>query len=127
MREAVAHYLECNDDDAFHGLRELGPEALPVLIEEFQSRRDPSQRALIIQVVSQHRLVESVEFLAAALFDPGPEVWKHALDGLVAISNGDAAQTVAAALEAVRQRPTANGLSEEWLIEALEQIRSGYL
>jgi hypothetical protein len=76
-------------------------------------------RALIVEAVWQHRQPTSVDFLAIALDDPHPDVWKQALDGLVTLASPESRKV----LELAKSR-----LAEEDAIlrarieEAIDQI-----
>src|SRR5439155_12205918 len=74
-----------SDEDAFHRLIELGSGAIPVLMATFRDERRPSVRGRLIEVISQFRQVDTVEFLEGALSDSDTSVWKAALDGLVTL------------------------------------------
>lgn len=124
--DALAEYLERmraeDSDDAFHGLLELGSEAVPLLIAEAAKPEAKSIRARLVEVIWQYRDRRSIDFLGQALSDPKPEVWKQALDGLVAIGGREAAAWVKKTQERLARAEVRNGLSAEWLSEALEQI-----
>lgn len=66
-----------------------------------------------------------VEFLAGAILDPVPEVWKQALDGLVAIGG---TRSIHALHQAKVRHPslaTIQGtITVDWIDEALEQIQA---
>lgn len=106
-------------DDALHCLIELGDEALPVLEEAYRSEPDPAIRALIVEAVWQHRRPSSIAFLASALADPHPDVWKQALDGLVTLASADSRR----ALEAALARTIATDREiRGWIAEAIGQV-----
>ena len=83
MNEATEYLLnEAKNGDfdaAFHGLIELPGHLLPDLEDAYRDEADPEIRALIVEAVWQQRSPTSVEFLAVALEDPHPDVWKQAL------------------------------------------------
>ena len=56
-------------------------------------------------------------FLAALLDDPCPQVWKAALDGLVAMPCAESAKLLDQALS------ISVGDKRQWIAEALEQVR----
>ncbi len=123
----VAYYLERfhqgDYDSAFHGLIDLDHAILPHLAEAFHASTDTAPRVFLVRVIWQHRQQSVIPLLAEALLDPQPEIWKEALDGLVALASESA-------LEALRQaklrRFTADGDSREfveWLEEAIEQAQ----
>jgi HEAT repeat protein len=103
---------------AFHGLIDLGPQATPSLLDAYRTEDDPEVRALIVEVVRQHRLPSTLDFLADALDDPHPAVWKEALDSLVALATPEAEHR----LRAVAGRLDAGDERRAWCEEAMEQI-----
>jgi HEAT repeat protein len=121
--DAVNDYLkearQGDGDSAYHGLVELGPQAIPLLAEAYRAEADPLIRALIVEVVRQHRSPTSIDFLADALGDPHPEVWKQALDGLVTLASDEARRVLQAA--AGRTAHDDRG-RRPWIEEAIEQI-----
>jgi hypothetical protein len=106
-------------DAALHGLIELEDRAIPALQKAYRVETDPVIRALILEAVWQHRLPATIAFLAVALGDPHPGVWKQALDGLVTLASADSRKVLEAALE-----HAAAGDSERraWIEEAIGQI-----
>ena len=111
-----------NCEDAYHHLIEADHAVIPYLVEAYQVEQEAALRALLVEIIWQHRVPETVEFLSTALQDPAPEVWKAALDGLV-ILGGSAAvctlETVRCELLSDRQGRT---VQMEWIDEALQQI-----
>ena len=79
-------------------------------------------RSILVEIVGQHRLTETAEFLSEALTDSTSEVWKNALDGLVTLGGPLAIQV----LESVKQRFQASGqvktVQLEWINEAIQQV-----
>ena len=127
LKEFSSHYVNelggPNNQDAWHSLVEADDAIIPFLVEAYRSEADPKRRSLLVNVIWEHRVPESLEFLAEALGDPVDEVWKSALDGIVAIG-GPIASGV---LESARHRiETDNkGYAEriEWIDEGIQQIR----
>jgi hypothetical protein len=63
---------------------------------------DTAIRAELVEIVWQHRVSQAMvmDFLAEALNDKQPEIWKNALDSLVVLG-GDSAMQI---LESYRQK-----------------------
>jgi HEAT repeat protein len=120
---AVRHYLDIaragQIESAFFGLIDLDKSVLPILEQEFRLEKDPSVRALIIKAVWNARWPGSIPFVAEALGDPQPQVWKEALDGLVALASPESRAVVESAI-ALATDPARRVL----LQEALEQIQT---
>jgi hypothetical protein len=126
IREAVCYYLERmrtgDTEDPFFGLLDLGPRALPLLIAEANKIENRPIRAMLVEVIWQYRSPEAIDFLGEALSDPDPRVWKQALDGMVAIGGPAAIRWIRTTAERVASGAIRNGLSADWLSEALEQV-----
>jgi hypothetical protein len=107
---------------AFFGLIETLSGILPHLIKRFREEPDEDMREFIVEVVLQHRNPESVLFLAGALYDRSPFVWKAALDGLVMLGGSESME----ALGAARSRIFPNAAQQleflAWINEALQQM-----
>jgi len=125
LEQFAAHHIERlrAGKDAFFPLLEANHAIVPVLIEACRAEPDPDVRAELVEIIWQHRLPETVEFLSEALVDDAPEVWKNALDGLVALG-GEAAIN---ALESAKNRVLSHrqGMADraEWINEAIQQIK----
>jgi hypothetical protein len=116
LRDYVDRARSGDADAAFHGLRELDRSTIPTLEAIYRAEADPAVRALIVRVIWEHRDPSAVGFLADALKDPEPEVWKAALDGLVTLGTSDSAAALASAREIVDAERRA------WIEEAIGQI-----
>jgi HEAT repeat protein len=119
---AVDYYIEKarsgDGDGAFHGLRELGADAVPAVQEAYRSEPDPPVRAVLVRAIWEHRDPSVIDFLAEAVQDRDPGVWKEALDGLVTLATP--------ATERVLERIIGSGRDAErrdWIGEAIGQIR----
>jgi HEAT repeat protein len=122
----IAWYLDRlrggEPNDVFFDLIELGTSALPILIDAFRREPDNSVRAFLLNVIWEFRSPASIPALAEALNDPDSEVWKQALDGLVAIKSKEALSALQAAKH---RRPETDAETIEfrsWLDEAIEQL-----
>ena len=74
-----------NSQDAWHSLRECGPAALPHLHRAFRCSTNTTMRSVLVELARQTRSSQALPFLAEALADGEPGVWKQALDGLVTL------------------------------------------
>lgn len=81
-------------EEAFHGLRERGEDALAA-------------------VIAAHR--------AKALRDPAPPVWKRALDGLVALASAASIEALGAALDE-KSDPDRRAWIEEAIDQAVQDV-----
>ena len=106
-------------EEAFHGLRELGPEALFTMQRAYRCENDPIVRSVIVAAIWQHRQLSLIQFLAGVLRDPAPVVWKEALDGLVALASPESIRVLRSA--------AADGdlVRRAWIEEAIEQVADG--
>jgi HEAT repeat protein len=126
MSDPVQEYLQQlhqpDHDDAFFSLIEADHAIVPRLIDACQSESDPYIRATLIEIIWQHRLPLSLDFLAQALNDDHSEVWKAALDGFVGIG-GEASRAILIRYRDHLQpmRKDAN-IHLHWIDEALQQL-----
>ena len=111
--------------NACRRLIEADHSIITYLIEVFRTEKDTAIRAELVEIVWQHRVSQTMvmDFLAEALGNKQPEIWKNALDGLVTLG-GDSAMQI---LESFRQRVLKNSGENleqlEWIDEAIQQIR----
>jgi HEAT repeat protein len=123
MNDETEYYLneaKTGDfDAAYHGLIELPSRLLPDLEEAYRGEADPEIRALIVEAVWQHRSPSSVDFLAVALEDPHPDVWKQALDGLVRIASPESRKVLELAKSGEAGQ---DAVIRAWIQEAIDQI-----
>ena len=124
----VDHYLREWDSrgwaSAYHSLVELGPQVLPEIEARFLASRDGAFRAALVELARQMHSGDALSLFGAALRDASPEVWKNALDGLVALASPD---SIAVLEKAARRSPpgrTSPQEWDEWVREALEQARA---
>jgi HEAT repeat protein len=110
-------------EEAFFGLLDLGPEALPLLMSEAVKPTAAKIRSALVEVIWQYRQPAVIDFLGRHLTDSDPDVWKQALDGLVAIGGPNALHWVGTTMEGLDKSVPSNGLSAEWLQEAMQQIQ----
>jgi HEAT repeat protein len=104
-------------DDAWHSLVELGPAALPHIVHAFEAQSERSVAVALIRVASEYRTREALLFLATLLGATDGEIWKTALDGIVAV--GDAS-----AITCLREASEALGTEKrQWVEEAVNQIK----
>lgn len=120
MDAAIRFFLDQaragDSESAFHGLRELGVSCLPEIQSAYRSEPDSQIRAFILSVVREWRSPSSVGFLAEAIQESSPDVWKAALDGLVTLASAEAALELESAICQER-----DDLRREWLREAWDQ------
>lgn len=125
--EYAAFYIERlrgpESEDAYHSLIEADNSIIPILIDAFRTEQDSEIRSDLVAVIWQHRVPETTDFLIEATNDPAPEVWKSALDGLVAIGGQDAIQALELARERLHPDSRKEYTKEEWIDEAIQQIK----
>jgi HEAT repeat protein len=111
----VAQLSTSKAEDAWHSLVEIGPTALPYLIEAFETA-DPQVKVSLIRVISEYRSTTAIPFLQPLLSDTRDDIWKAALDGFVMLGGQ-------ASLDALRfGRTTASPERQYWIGEAVRQI-----
>ena len=122
MQDYLQQLHQPDHDDAFFSLIEADNAIVPRLVEAYQSETDPRIRAMLIEIIWQHRLPSSLEFLTQALHDDHPEVWKAALDGIVGIG-GDASLAIRVQQKDwLQAHPEPSNLRLRWIEEALQQL-----
>jgi HEAT repeat protein len=108
---------------AFHSLIEAGRSIIPHLTNAFRNERSPSVRAELVNIIWNYRQPDTADFLAEALSDPDPKVWKSALDGLVTLASPSALQI----LETSSNRELLNKKQSDefrkWVREAITQVQ----
>jgi HEAT repeat protein len=126
LEARIAWYLDRhrsgNRSDAFFDLIELGSSALPILIDAFHKETDISVKVCLLNAIWEYRSPVSIPVLAESLNDPEPEVWKQALDGLVAMKSREALNILNAAKLCRIERDTEAVEFRSWLDEAIEQL-----
>jgi hypothetical protein len=93
------------------------------LIAAFHRETDDKVKADLVEIIWQRRLPETLDFLAQVLHHPKPEIWKNALDGIVAIGTAQALivlEDEKRRLLSISSRDSASRL--EWIDEAIEQL-----
>jgi hypothetical protein len=121
VRDYVAALAGPHEDDVCHSLLELGPAALPHLVEEFRCSRDAYVRVRLAEVVSWLQTVEALPFLTELLHSVDPKLWKTALDGIVML--GDNRTVRMRLLEVLTDaREIADAEKRSWIEEAVGQI-----
>lgn len=127
LEEAVAYYLRLlragKAEDAFFGLLDLRPAALPQLLMEISNPLNRSIVRGILEILWQFRDPRAIDYLGQALSHSDARVWKEALNGLVAIGGAESLRTLRETRDHIDSHgPSANGLTLEWLDEAMEQV-----
>jgi hypothetical protein len=86
-KEAVEYYLEQlrAGRAPFFDLLELGAIAIPELVDAYRAEADGGYREFLVEVIWQYRDPSAIPFPAEALRDDAADVWKEAIDGLVAM------------------------------------------
>jgi hypothetical protein len=126
IQEYLERFRRGDGESAFFGLTEMDHDVLPELIAAFKKERDNRVRAFLVGIIWQHRQQSAIPFLAEVLHDPVPDVWKEALDGLVALASLPALDALRSAR--TRQFPRQRDSEEfrRWLEEAIEQAEAEY-
>lgn len=126
MSEPLQEYLrqlhQPNHADAFFRLIEADDALVPRLIEAYHAEDNPQVRATLIDIIWQHRLPSSLNFLAQALHDEHPEVWKVALDGIVGIGGDAALALLMQHRDQLQSNPGSSDVRLRWIEEALQQL-----
>ena len=119
VRDLVSALCDGNES-AYHTLVEANHDIVPLLIDLFAEVDHGKCRAMIVEVIWQHRLPNTVSFLVSILNNPYPEIWKQALDGLVTIGG---AQSIKALKDCLDRIPP-DDERFPWFTEAIDQINT---
>jgi hypothetical protein len=114
---AYLHALSGPDvENAYHSLIELGPAVIPYLESTFKTAVDARTRQTLLRIAWRTQSRQSLPLLRQAVEDGHDQVWREALDGLVALGGPEA-------LEIARQaRGRAAGDKRQWFDEAVQQM-----
>ena len=126
LAKCVADYVEqlrgSDSENAYHSLIEADDAVVPLLIKAFRATRDTSVRADLVDIIWQHRIPTTVDFLSEALDDPASQVWQAALDGLVSMGGESAVRALELARKQARSGDETEQERAEWIEEAIGQI-----
>jgi hypothetical protein len=125
--EDLIEEIRQGSDNAYYTLLTAADESiLPLLIESYCAEKNLNMRITLIELIWQQRSSKALEFLADVLQDSESDIWKEALDGIVAIDDPVGIEI----LEREKMRLLALSLAgkdiqgrTEWVKEALEQLR----
>jgi hypothetical protein len=96
---------------------ELNAATLAHLVDRFEREREIDVRVFLLEVIWQRRHPAAIAFLGQILRDANKQVWRTALDGLVALASPEALETLRNVRESAQdQEQTA------WIDEAVEQV-----
>jgi hypothetical protein len=109
-------------EDAYHCLIEADDQIIPNLIDTFRNSKDPAIRSELVEIIWQHRNPATIEFLSEALHDPIPEVWKNAMDGLVALACPKSLDVLRSVRTRAFPKETQTEEFHRWLKEAIDQV-----
>jgi hypothetical protein len=128
VSEAVLYYWEQlrkgNFEDAYHSLIELDDSYLPELIDCFYQEKNAHIQAILLEAIWQHRSATTLGYLKSLLTNANPDIWKLALDGIIAINNSQGLKILED--EKVRlQTLDSKTVSErlEWVEESYNQLQ----
>ena len=130
LQDAADHYLRqlrAGDfDSAFHGLIDLDPAVVHLLIAAYHAETSAGICASLLRIISEFRTPSALPLLAEVLRYRRDDRWKHALDGLVRLASVEAVQTLESALrdEAVAPNPDSSYI--DWVREALDQTKQAH-
>lgn len=127
MSDEVRYYVEQlrkGSEDAYHALMELDNSYIPELMELFYQEKNSAMQAELLEVIWQHRSQQTLSLLQEALHYDSAEVWKTALDGIVALNHSRGLDILAhekARLQTFTDKAASERL--EWIVEAYQQLQ----
>jgi HEAT repeat protein len=123
VAEVLAQFRTGQEGPAFFALVHPRPGLLSALAEAFPLEKDAHVRAFLVKVLWERRDPTVLSLLATALGDRNAEVWKEALNGLVALASPQSLDILGRALEepvSGRSEPDKFG---SWVSEAIDQVK----
>ena len=117
----IPRLLGPEGESSYHNLIELPPEAVHILLNEYENETNPELRGAIVEVIWQFRDPGLIDILSEALSEEDQSIWEHAIDGLVNIG-GERSKH---ALELSLAKETSK-VKKEWITEAIDQINSQF-
>jgi hypothetical protein len=120
----IEQYQKGDQDNAFHGLLEIGHKATAKLIDCFHKTSDHQLRAFIVHVIRNYHNSSSIEFFKEALLDPNPDVWKEAMDGLISLASPQSLESLQSANNRQFTNQQDTNMFREWLEEAIQQVHT---
>lgn len=121
LQTYLKEFRKGNFQNTLCGLTSMEDDILPELIAAFKKEQDEPTREFLVEVIWQRRQQSVIPFLAEVLYDPNPDIWKKALDGLVTLASPQA-------IDALRSARTRQFKCEQdaeeyrtWIDEAIEQ------
>lgn len=127
MTQEVLHYIEQlrkGSEDAYHALIELDNAYIPELMGLFYQEKNSEMQALLLEVIWQHRSPDTLLLLQEALHYDDAEIWKTALDGIVALNHLQGLNVLAdekARLHTFTDKSATERL--DWIDEAYQQLQ----
>lgn len=120
LEDKVISYLQAlsgpDFENASHRLMELGPAVIPYLENAFKTAVDARTRQTLVRIAWKTQSRQSLPLLQRAVEECDDQVWREALDGLVALGGPEA-------LAIARQaRGRAAGDLVQWFDEAIRQM-----
>jgi HEAT repeat protein len=110
-------------EDAYFRLIEASDAIIPILIERYHATSSADLRALLVEIIWQHRQPETIEFLAKTLDDTSESVRQNALDGLVTLGGPPALLALETARQRLQISRPADKVRAQWFDEAIEHVR----
>ncbi len=129
MEDDLAYYLArlhdqgVNAEGAYFALVEVDDSRLPELIEAFHAETSLDVKAILVEIIWEHRLHESLPFLFDTFKNPYPEIWKNALDGIVALRASEGRGYLESERQRILDEPQRDSTRLEWIDEALRQMQ----
>lgn len=126
VNDIVDYYLQQlhgpDHENAYYALIHFDHSFVPRLIQAYRAETNFNVRVVLIEIIGQHRLSTTLDFLAEVLQDSDSEIWKAALDGIVTINGPRGVEVLIAEKERLLAEQDSPKTRNEWIEEAIEQI-----
>lgn len=127
LQDASDYYLRklrAGDfDSAFHGLIDLDPVVIQLLIAEYRKETSMELRSKLLRIIIEFRTPHALPLLDEAVRDRRGDVYKVALDGLVSLASTEAVNVLESVVWEEEAAASPNLEYIEWVREALGQTR----
>jgi hypothetical protein len=127
MDDEISRYIDellsNKTEDSFFALLEISDIHIPILIEKYRLQSDATTQAFLVEVIWNHRMPTTLNFLIEALRHNDEQVWKSALDGIVSIGGTQALELLNNEMQDNKKSIALVPFRQEWIREAIDQIK----
>ncbi len=120
----IQYYVEqlntTKSEDAYFALLHADDAHIPDLITAYHHSQNTNVKDLLVEIIYQHRNVNSLSFLKEVFQETTSDLWKVALDGIVTTGSNEGLEFLKVEKERALQDSKTTRI--EWIDEAIQQI-----